>query len=146
MQNHDEHMIDIAWPSYNLNVRVRLFEKQAPKLCNLIWQVLPFESIEVHSMVAGTMVYSPTPIVTTAVENPKLLTQLKPGDCTYANFSQNLSIIYGGMNEPLAHNHIARIIESDIPTMQIMGERIWGEMIKPYEKKKPVHVIYSRVE
>lgn len=147
--------IEIQWPDLGVGVRATL-EKEAQRLCDLLWSQLPIESIMVHGVISGQIIYSWSPIPPIFIkENQKLMSELAPGDMYIGPFTQNIGIVYGKVSEPMPTNHFAKIRKEDIPKLSEIGIRIWQNMLQPYaaasepefkeRRKQLMRVVYRKV-
>lgn len=125
-------MMTMAWPSLDAQIKVRLLDDKAPTLCNLIWDALPWESIQSHALITGYMIFATSPIATLVRENVHLFSELGPGACFYGAGSQNIVVAYGPLTEPEGTVVWGQVPEEDWTTLCRVGQRAWQNLLAPY--------------
>jgi hypothetical protein len=146
--------LEIEWPDLKAKVGAEFLWKEAPRVCEVIWKALPFESISVHAMISGQMFYNPTRIrIPQIIENVKSLHELHPGDITFSPvLSSNIVTVYGLITEPMDQCWFARTKKSDVEQLKKIGVLIWENMMQKVDLsthryvRKPLKVIYRGKE
>jgi len=127
-----ERWMKMTWPSLDAQVKVRLLDDKAPTICSLMWDALPWESVQAHALITGFMFFSTSPVATLARENVRLFSELTPGDCAYGAGSQNIVVVYGPLTEPEGAPIWGQVPQADWPTLQRVGRRAWENLLAPY--------------
>lgn len=122
----------MTWPTLETDVRVRFLDDQAPTICNLLWNALPYESVQGHALISGCMIFATSPIFTLARENVRQFVDMGIGACAYGAGSQNVVVAYGFLTEPEGISIWGQVPEEDWPTLRRVGRRAWENMIAPY--------------
>jgi hypothetical protein len=63
--------IEIEWCGINRKVTADLLETKNPNLVDLLWENLPYNSIQSHALVSGDHLYHVAPIWKTVWEQAK---------------------------------------------------------------------------
>src|SRR5262245_48238665 len=93
--------IEIEWVPLGLKVTAALVEDQNPNLCKLLWNSLPYATIQTHALVSGEHLYHVAPIpelVTTPAMYKEDRTQ-SPEGTVFLSQLQHLAIKYGHITE-----------------------------------------------
>lgn len=146
--------LEIEWPDLETKITATLLWKDAPRICEAVWKALPFESILVHAMISGQMLYNPTKIrIPHIIENVKSLHVLEPGSITFSPvLASNIVIAYGIITEPMDQCWFAKTNDSDIDKLKRVGVLVWENMMQKADLhthryvKKPIKVIYRGLE
>jgi hypothetical protein len=149
-----EKIMELEWPDLQMKVRAKLFIQEAPKICEAVWEALPFESICVHALISGQMFYNPTRIYLPDVrENLTSLDEFKSGFISFSpSLSSNIVIAYGLITEPMDQCVFASIIDNDLGTLIKVGIKLWDSMVQAPDPelcryvKKPIKVVYRKKE
>lgn len=125
-------MLTMTWPSLDAKVKVRLLEDKASRICTLVWDALPWESVQGHALITGFLMFATSPIFTLVGENVQIFTKVGPGACSYSLGSQNVQVTYGPLTEPQGTSVWGQVPEEDWPTLQRVGQRAWENLLAPY--------------
>jgi len=125
-------MMKMTWPSLDAQITIRLLDDAAPTICNLMWDALPWDSVQAHALISGYMIFATSPVATLARENVRLFTDLRPGDCAYGAGSQNVVVVYGALTEPEGTCVWGRVAKDDLPVLRRVGQRAWENLLAPY--------------
>lgn len=111
-----------------------LLEKEAPKTCDAIWNVLPFESEAHHAKIAGTELYfmAVPRIVIEEMENPVKVHDVSPGTVSYYPARPYIQVFLGELVQiwNVDVNVFARITEN-LDGARMAIRRAW---VKPGEQ------------
>jgi|SRR5579884_386514 hypothetical protein len=125
-------VIRMTWPSLDASASIQLLDDRAPTICNLLWDALPWESVQGHALISGFMMFATSPVFTLARENVRLFTQMGPGDCAYGPGSQNVVVAYGPLTEPEGISVWGHVPREHWPTLRRVGQRAWQNLMAPY--------------
>jgi hypothetical protein len=146
-----KRLMTMTWRSLNTSVRVLLLDDKAPRICESLWNALPYKSVQAHALITGHMMFATSPVFTVARENIVLMSDQKPGDCFYGAGSQNVVVVYGPLSEPEGACRFGQVVKEDIPLLGPVGRRIWDNMIAPFgdltlnpAAKQIIEVEYAR--
>lgn len=98
-----------------------LLDKQAPKTCEAVWRLLPYETDAHHSRVCSNEIIFMMPAMVDA-ENP---TVPKVGDIGYWTVRQCVNIWYDTMTPLGPTNLFARIVEN-LEGFRTEAKKVWG--------------------
>jgi hypothetical protein len=124
--------LKMSWPSLNESIRIDLLADKAPSVCNLLWDCLPYKSIQSHALITGYMMLATSPVFTLARENLRLYTEAEPGDCLYGPGSQNVVLTYGPLTEPEGAGVWGKVLDKDLDALARVGRRAWENLVAPY--------------
>lgn len=120
-------------------------EERNRKLCDEIWEKLPFDSVQEHGMVSGELIYSWIPLVSEAeVEYRLMYTESPVGCVTYSQGTGNKIIVkYGPCSEDLYAPVMGYIREENLKPLEEAGRAVWFN----YFHEKKIYVThFSRLE
>ncbi|MDG4858255.1 hypothetical protein P8605_08840 [Streptomyces sp. T-3] len=131
--------IEISWPDLGITVTAEL-DGRNPELADVLWESLPYQSLQGHALVAGEHLYHHVPI-------PKLLhthaaekiadRRDAPNGTVFCSALQHLGIKYGELTEPMPAAPVGRIRDEDIPALLEAGQAVWDAV---YSTKKEILV------
>ncbi len=122
-------------------VTARLLDEAAPKTCQALWEILPFEDRVTHAKWSGQMFHTNTPMKVKldadypfGIENPSGFQA--PGDVVYFHPIRELAVAYGEaqfcwMTGPLLVTRVA-VIEDGLEAFAKKGDRLQWEGAKPF--------------
>ena len=124
-------MFEMEWPDLGMKVAVTMMEKEAPKLCDAIWNAFPFESVTTHLYVSGQALSIPTQIyIPEVVENTVTLDEkFKPGYISYSGLSLFFVVGYGKLTEPMNQSVFAKVNDEDLKTLTQVGVKVWENTV-----------------
>lgn len=110
------HQFEIEWPDFNVTVIVELLVGENPKLCEELWQALPFNTIFMHTISSGELFKVPIPLTISNAPAEKLvlLPEEPPGSVTLSANGVHLFVKYGTVVEPFRVPRIAWIPEGEL--------------------------------
>lgn len=138
-------MIEIEYPDLGIVMTATLWEDKNQKLCKLLWDNLPIETIQSHALASGEQVFAPIKI--RAVETGayfELESKQEPGKIFM--YTQSYSIIgwnYGPVTEPAPSAVIGRIREEDLEKLKLAGRAAWDANFMTHF---PLRVVFRRKE
>lgn len=135
--------IEIEWVQLNTKVVATLAEDKNPELCDLLWNYLPYSSIQHHALISGQHLYHYDPIVESffAPAKMKQSRSQSPDGTVFLSYLQHLSIKYGFLTEDLPAAPVARVIPEHIEALKKAGAAIWNSTFKT---KQLIEVRVSR--
>ena len=106
----------------------RLLDKEAPKTCDAIWNILPFENEAHAAKIAGLELYfMATPqILIEEMENPMMVHETPPGTISYFPPRPYIQVFFGDLLPAwnVKVNAFARIMENFDAVKEAAG-RAW---------------------
>lgn len=131
--------MEIEWIPLEIKVSATLLEDKNPKLCDLLWKNLPYNSIQCHALISGQHIYHYNPIVESFFVEPEVKeSRAKSLDGTvFLSYLQHLSIKYGDVTEDLPAAPVARVPLKDISKLKEAGRKCWEST---YKTKEPIEV------
>lgn len=119
--------IEIEWLPLKIKITANLLEDKNPELCNILWNYLPYASIQIHALISGQHLYHYTPIIESFFIEPKFKESRakSPDGTVFLSYLQHLSIKYGDVTEDLPAAPVARVIPKDIPKLKEAGKKCW---------------------
>jgi hypothetical protein len=124
-------LLRMTWPTLDARVEVVMTWDQAPTLCRLLWERLPFVSVQEHALITGCMLFATTRISTIVRENTTTFVDMARGACYFANGSQNIGLVYGPVTEPEGQSVWGQIPEEHWSTLERVGNAIWANTLAP---------------
>jgi len=118
----------IEWPTLKAKVRANLLEDKAPRVCSAFKKILPFQSIQEHTMISGEGLYCAAPLRITFMD---YMVSRKQGDIYFFNPGQLVVIVYGQTTEPLKVNKFAEVRRDDLAILSQVGKAVWANTLKP---------------
>jgi hypothetical protein len=110
--------IQLEWKKLEVRVRAKLMLDKAPRFCAAFEKLLPFESIQGHTVISGHNMSIPIKMLWLEREYPAERTA---GNLfLYAN-GQRIVIPYGETNEPGLVNTFAQALPEDMPLLKQAG-------------------------
>ena len=118
--------IEVEWPDFAVTVTVELLENENPRLCDELWQALPFETVFAGTMSSGELLKFPIPITlpTAAEEKLVLFPDQPPGTVVMLNDLAILFINYGPIAEPFRVPRIGIIRGEDLEKLRSVAMKI----------------------
>lgn len=109
----------LEWKELNIRVRAKLLRDKAPLFCDAFEKLLPFESIQGHTVVSGHNMSVPIKLLWLEREYPA---ERAPGNLFIYTNGQRMVIPYGATTEPGLVNTFAQIFPEDLPLLESVGE------------------------
>lgn len=139
MSLNKERKIEMEWPELGVKVTATLADDKNPRLCDVLWNNLPIESIQGHSLVAGQHIMIPHNIVSfVKPEYEEDYTArkywgnntLRPGSIRINTFvSQQMSVQWGPERyEPGKVAPIAFVDEKHLDKLREVGKKTLAGM------------------
>src|SRR5579863_1762836 len=95
--------IEIEWVDLRIKVTAALADDRNGELCNILWDHLPYRSIQNHALVSGEHLYHLCPIrelVYTPAASKEDRRQ-SPDGTVFLSHLQHLAVKYGHLTEPI---------------------------------------------
>jgi hypothetical protein len=124
-----EGVMRMIWPTLDAKVDVEMLWDEAPTLCRLLWEQLPFQSVQEHALITGCMLFASTRISTIIRENTTTFIDMVPGACYFATGSQNVGLVYGHVTEPEGQSVWGRVLQEHWQTLDRVGRAIWANTL-----------------
>lgn len=131
----------LSVPDTELSVTIDLLEEQNPESADLLWSLMPLQSIVGHVVVSGGGLWIPTRAVYTG---PRRAVKRTRGSVYFYPPMQSICITYGEIRESSVVNECARVRAEDLPTLARIGKHVWDTtVISP--RKRPQRVSLDRL-
>ncbi|WP_134662553.1 MULTISPECIES: hypothetical protein [unclassified Amycolatopsis] len=134
--------IEIEWVQLGVTVNAEL-DGRNPKLADLLWESLPYNSLQNHALVSGNHLYHLAPIrelIFTQADRTEDRT-LSPDGTVFLSQLQHLAVKYGPLSEYLPAAPVGRVMSSDLGRLKKAGEACWDSA---YLSKELVEVRVRR--
>jgi Cucumopine synthase C-terminal helical bundle domain len=135
--------IEIEWLPIGRKVTADLYEEQNGALAHLLWDNLPYNSVQSHALVSGDHLYHVAPIaelVWTQATQREDRTK-SPYGSVFLSHLQHMAVKYGELTEYLSAAKVGQVIEADIPLLRQAGQEIWNAV---YRTKQVIEVRVTR--
>jgi hypothetical protein len=135
--------IEIEWVELKIKVAATLADDRNGDLCDLLWDHLPYRSIQNHALVSGEHLYHLSPIrelVYTPAASKEDRRQSQDGT-VFLSHLQHLAIKYGLLTEPISAAPVAYVSPDHIPMLKEAGRRCWD---RAYRSKEVIEVRVTR--
>ncbi|EAU33963.1 predicted protein [Aspergillus terreus NIH2624] len=137
---HQYRELKVKWPAAGITVTVRMHNKNKA-LVDLLWDTLPYRSLQTHALVTGDHLYHLVPSEALIYTPPALKipdrTEAPDGTVFLSSF-QHLAIKYGPVTEHHPAAPCGNVIPEDIEKLRSVGDQIWKGQL---EKKQPFQVV-----
>jgi hypothetical protein len=119
--------IEIEWVAINRKVTADLIETKNPNLCNLLWDNLPYNTIQSHALVSGDHLYHVVPNWRLVWEPATFKEDrtLCPDGTVFLSQLQHLAVKYGQLSEYIPAAAVGQVIPEHIPILKQAGQEIW---------------------
>ncbi|KAJ5301910.1 hypothetical protein PENANT_c062G11603 [Penicillium antarcticum] len=132
--------LKIRWPKLDVTVTARMHDLNTA-LVDLLWDTLPYRSLQTHAVVTGDHLYHLVPSEPLLYTNPEHKvpdrTQEPDGTVFLSKF-QHLAIKYGRVTEHQPAAPCGNVIPEDLEKLRCVGNEIWKSQ---FETKDPIEVI-----
>ena len=142
-----EKTILIEWPSIGAKVQCKKCVYN-PAMFDRFSELLPFNALQIHAMVAGYQLYHYAPgrfaldDVKDIITDQPLLDAVPDGSLLWTGLGL-IGMTYGYNTEYLATQPIAQVVEEDMDTLRKVGKRVWEAVMYT---KEIIEVRYSTIE
>ncbi|KAJ5851863.1 uncharacterized protein N7529_011248 [Penicillium soppii] len=130
----------IKWPKLDVTVTVTMNDLNS-KLVNLLWDTLPYRSLQTHALVTGDHLYHLVPSESLLYTNPEYKIPdrtLEPDGTVFLSKFQHLAIKYGRVTEHQPAAPCGNVIPEDLEKLRWLGNEVWKTQL---ELKQPIEVI-----
>ncbi len=135
--------IQMEWSELGIVVTATLWEDKNPKLCSLLWENLPIETIQSHAMASGEQIAAALNIHATETGAYSALESEGPPGTIYM-YTQSYSAIwcnYGPVTEPALSAVVGMVADADIQNLKAAGRAAWDANFRTHY---PLRVILRR--
>jgi hypothetical protein len=135
--------IEIEWPGINRKVTADLLETKNPNLVDLLWENLPYNSIQSHALVSGDHLYHVAPIWKLVWEQAKFKEDRTkcPDGTVFLSQLQHMAVKYGHLTEYIPAAVVGHVIPEHVPILKQAGSEIWQAA---YRTKQVIEVRVTR--
>jgi hypothetical protein len=135
--------IEIEWVGIGRKITADLVEEKNPELCELLWQSLPYNSLQNHALVSGDHLYHLAPMTKLVYAQPKTREDRtkSPYGTLFLSHLQHLAVKYGDLTEYLSAASVGHVIPEHLPILKQAGEEIWNAV---YKTKQIIEVRVTR--
>ncbi|MFC5475655.1 hypothetical protein [Paraherbaspirillum soli] len=134
--------IDITWVSLDITVTAVLERDKNPQLADLLWDKLPYNSLQNHALVSGHHLYHLAPfpeLLYTAAAFKEDRTKSVDGTLFLSQL-QHLAIKYGPLSEYIPAAPVGHVIPEHLPLLREAGRACWKAA---HETKQVIEVRVS---
>lgn len=119
--------ITLRWVQPDITVTADLLEDLNPKMCQVLWDHLPYRSVQLHALISNEHLYHYNPIVESMfLESQHTESRARaPVGTVFLSYLQHLSVKYGMVTEDLPAAPVARVLEEHLPALAEAGRRCW---------------------
>lgn len=138
-------IIEMSFSPIKITIRAKLSENLNRELCKILWNSLPYRSIQCHALVAGEQLYHYTPIIEAIsyqAQTKENKTKQPVGRINMSSL-QLMSIKYGLITEYLKSVPVAQVVEEDLDKLKKAGEIVWESV---YKTKELIMVTVKRLD
>ncbi|KAF2093315.1 cucumopine synthase [Rhizodiscina lignyota] len=122
------HRINVKWPQLGITVRAEMDVNTNPRLVNLLFENLPYRSLQNHALVSGDHLYHLVPtekLIYTQADFKVPDRTTEPNGTVFLSGLQHLAIKYGPLTEYLPAAPCGYVIPEDMPALCEAGQGIW---------------------
>ncbi|MFE4581516.1 cucumopine synthase-related protein [Streptomyces chartreusis] len=137
--------ITIHWVQPDIKVVADLLDDLNPKMCDVLWNYLPYRSVQLHALISNEHLYHYNPIVESMFLEAEYMESraTAPVGTVFLSYLQHLSMKYGLVTEDLPAAPVARVRKEDLAALAEAGRRCWDAT---YQTKEVIEVRVERVE
>ncbi|PWY93562.1 hypothetical protein BO94DRAFT_614879 [Aspergillus sclerotioniger CBS 115572] len=132
--------LKIKWPKPNVTVTVRM-NNSNPALVDILWDTLPYRSLQTHALVTGDHLYHLVPAERLIYTNPQYKAPdraKEPDGTVFLSKFQHLAIKYGKVTEHHPAASVGTVIPEDLEKLRRAGKESWKSQL---QHKEPIEVI-----
>ncbi|PYH93095.1 cucumopine synthase [Aspergillus ellipticus CBS 707.79] len=119
--------IKVKWPQLDITITALMKENVNQRLINLLFEHLPYRSLQNHALVSGDHLYHLVPSEGLIVM-PDRTTEAD--GTVFLSGLQHLAIKYGPLSEYLPAAPCGNIIPEDVKKFKIAGSQVWAACTK----------------
>ncbi|KVL09689.1 hypothetical protein [Burkholderia ubonensis] len=137
------HQIELKWMPLNITVTATLEYDKNPRLATLLWEKLPYASLQNHALVSGNHLYNlaPFPELIYTTSEFKEDRTLSADGTLFLSQLQHLAIKYGPLSEYIPAAPVGRVIPEHLPLLREAGRACWEAA---HTTKQPIIAYVSR--
>lgn len=131
--------IEVEWVELAQKVTVNLDEQKNPELVELLWNNLPYQSVQTHALVSGQHLYHIAPISELVYTKARVKEDRtkSPEGTVFLSQLHHLAIKYGNLTEYLPAAAIGEVIPEDMQRLKDIGAHCWEST---FRNKTPICV------
>ena len=135
--------IEIEWRPFGITVVAELTDGPNRNLADLLWEMLPYNSLQNHALVSGDHLYHLVPSAELIYTHPQRKTDRTktPDGTLFLSQLQHLAIKYGRLSEYLSAAPVGYVIPEHLPLLREAGRACWNAT---YRTKEIVEVRVRR--
>ncbi|KAM0671078.1 hypothetical protein ACQRIU_001473 [Beauveria bassiana] len=120
--------INICWPQLNITVTAEMRHDVNPALVDLLYENLPYRSLQNHALVSGDHLYHLVPtekLIYTKADFKVPDRTTEPDGTVFLSGLQHLAVKYGPLTEYLPAAPCGNIVPEDMDKLRTAGRGIW---------------------
>ncbi|PWY72280.1 cucumopine synthase [Aspergillus heteromorphus CBS 117.55] len=120
--------IKIKWPQVGITVTAHMNDTVNPRLIDLLFEHLPYRSLQNHALVSGDHLYHLVPsemLIYTHADYKVPDRTLEPDGTVFLSGLQHLAIKYGPLSEYLPAAPCGNVIPEDMENLRLAGNAVW---------------------
>jgi hypothetical protein len=121
-----QETLEFHAPGVDLSFRAKLLADENPDVVQQVLAQLPLQSVLGHVVISGEAIWMPTRIVHLGRSNMVLR---HPGAVYLYAPGQTICLTYGRITESAKVNKFGEVFESDLPTLQKLGEIVYEQTV-----------------
>ncbi|KAK2752868.1 hypothetical protein FQN54_008021 [Arachnomyces sp. PD_36] len=120
--------IKVKWPQLDITISAVMDDGLNPRLVRLLYDHLPYRSLQNHALVSGDHLYHLVPsekLIYTPADHKVPNRVTEPDGTVFLSGLQHLAIKYGPLTEYLPAAPCGKVIPEDMERLREAGNRIW---------------------
>ncbi|UNI19533.1 hypothetical protein JDV02_005713 [Purpureocillium takamizusanense] len=120
--------IKIQWPQLDTTVTAVLDDQLNPRLVDLLFEHLPYRSLQNHALVSGNHLYHLVPserLIYTKADYKVPDRTTEPDGTLFLSGLQHLAVKYGPLSEYLPAAPCGHIVPEDMSRLREVGNSVW---------------------
>ncbi|TQV92189.1 cucumopine synthase [Cordyceps javanica] len=120
--------INISWPQLNITVTAEMRDDVNPTLIDLLFENLPYRSLQNHALVSGDHLYHLVPAEKLIYAEPDYKVPdrtTEPDGTVFLSGLQHLAVKYGPLTEYLPAAPCGNIVPDDMEKLRTAGRGVW---------------------
>ncbi|KAL2863992.1 cucumopine synthase [Aspergillus lucknowensis] len=121
--------IKVKWPQLDITLTAVMKDEVNPRLVKLLYERLPYRSLQNHALVSGDHLYHLVPSEKLIYTKPNYIVPnrvTEPDGTVFLSGLQHLAIKYGPLTEYLPAAPCGNIVAEDIDKLVRAGNAIWN--------------------
>ncbi|MFC5186256.1 cucumopine synthase-related protein [Actinomadura harenae] len=118
-------------------------DQRNAELADVLWDSLPYRSLQGHALVAGHHLFHVAPIhdLLHLRGRHRVDRRTAPDGTVFCSRLQHLGIKYGDLTEPMPATPVGQVVAEDVETLARVGTAVWNAV---YRTKEPIPVEVRR--